>query len=67
MHYVTQRMCATPGGFKRPAPRIGQHSRELLQPLVGAAEYDALVARGAIVEDSLPASPREPVADLSAV
>jgi formyl-CoA transferase len=70
MHNVTPRMSVTPGAFHRPAPRIGQHSRELLQPLVGPAAYDALVASGAIVEDRLPAatqSPREPVTDLSAV
>jgi formyl-CoA transferase len=67
MHNVTPRMSVTPGGFTRPAPRIGQHSRELLQPLVGAAEYVALVACGAILEDSAPVSPRVPVADLSAV
>jgi formyl-CoA transferase len=69
MHNVTPRLSATPGGFTRPAPRIGQHSRELLQPLVGAAAYGELVALGAIVEDHLPPSPDSsaPVADLSAV
>lgn len=49
MHNVTPRMSVTPGGFRRPAPHIGQHNRELLLPLLGAAEYERLINAGAIV------------------
>ena len=56
MHNVTPRMSGTPGGFRSPAPRIGQHSREILRPLVGATAYRELVEHGAIVEDRLGAA-----------
>jgi crotonobetainyl-CoA:carnitine CoA-transferase CaiB-like acyl-CoA transferase len=71
MHNVTPRLSSTPGGFRLPAPRIGQHSRELLRPLVGDA-YAGLVAHGVIVEDaqdgaSRDGASREPAAGPSAV
>lgn len=50
MHNVTPRMSGTPGGFRRPAPHIGQHNEELLLPLLGAAEYERLLNAGALVE-----------------
>jgi formyl-CoA transferase len=50
MHNIVPRMNGTPGAFRVPAPRIGQHSRELLAPMLGEAEYERLRAQGAIVE-----------------
>jgi crotonobetainyl-CoA:carnitine CoA-transferase CaiB-like acyl-CoA transferase len=39
----------TPGGVRRPAPRLGEHSREILREHgYGAAEIEALVAAGAV-------------------
>jgi formyl-CoA transferase len=67
MHNVTPRFSATPGGFTRPAPRIGQHSRAVIQPLIGDSAYDELVAAGAVVEDKSSDPSRKPVADVSAV
>lgn len=51
MHNVTPRLTGTPGGFRQPAPRIGQHSRDYLLPLLGEAEYQRLVECGAVLED----------------
>jgi crotonobetainyl-CoA:carnitine CoA-transferase CaiB-like acyl-CoA transferase len=48
MHNVLPRMSGTPGGFHRQAPDIGQHNRELLAPLLSAADYDRFVAEGVI-------------------
>ncbi|MEF7613386.1 CoA transferase [Aquincola sp. MAHUQ-54] len=61
MHNVTPRMSTTPGGFRRPAPAIGEHNRELLLPLLGAAEYDRLLTAGAIVEARRPPAPAHPL------
>jgi crotonobetainyl-CoA:carnitine CoA-transferase CaiB-like acyl-CoA transferase len=39
----------TPGEMKRPAPLLGQHTREVLGGLgYSAAEIDALVKEGAV-------------------
>ena len=51
MHNITPRLSGTPGGFRVPAPRIGQHSRELLEPLLGDTAYRSLVAEGAVIQD----------------
>ncbi len=48
MHNVVPRLSRTPGGFRRPAPRKGQHSREVLEPLLGAEEYQRLVTAGLV-------------------
>lgn len=32
-HNIVPRLSGTPGGFKRPAPRIGQHTQEILAEL----------------------------------
>jgi crotonobetainyl-CoA:carnitine CoA-transferase CaiB-like acyl-CoA transferase len=43
----------TPGGVARPAPLLGQHSREVLAEYGwSTAEADALIASGAVREDS---------------
>jgi crotonobetainyl-CoA:carnitine CoA-transferase CaiB-like acyl-CoA transferase len=43
----------TPGLIRRAAPRLGEHSREVLRELVGLsdAEIDRLTACGALSED----------------
>ncbi len=53
VHNITPRRSDTPGGFRRPAPAIGEHARELLEPLVGAPEYERLRTAGVIVEPSV--------------
>ena len=47
-HGVVPRMSGTPGALKSAAPRVGEHNEALLKPLLGAAEYDKLVAAGVI-------------------
>ncbi|MEX0847818.1 MAG: CoA transferase [Ilumatobacteraceae bacterium] len=43
------RMSATPPSVRRPAPRLGEHGREVLTEVgLGEAEIDALVAGGAL-------------------
>jgi formyl-CoA transferase len=49
MHNVVPRLSATPGGFRFPAPLKGEHSAEILAPLIDAAAYRELVAEGVIV------------------
>ena len=33
MHNVVPRLSASPGGFRRPAPQLGEHTREILSEL----------------------------------
>ncbi|MBS0542093.1 MAG: CoA transferase, partial [Proteobacteria bacterium] len=47
-HSVVPRMSGTPGALKSAAPRVGEHNEALLKPLLGADEYDRLVAAGTI-------------------
>ena len=43
-------LSATPGGVRRPAPLLGEHTRDVLREVGYAeAEIDALVASGALV------------------
>ena len=49
MHNIVPRLSATPGHFRRPAPFIGQHNRDILLPIVGKVHYDELVAQGVVV------------------
>jgi len=52
MHHVVPRLMGTPGTIRTPAPRLGQHNRELLGELgVDAAGYDALREAGAFFEE----------------
>jgi crotonobetainyl-CoA:carnitine CoA-transferase CaiB-like acyl-CoA transferase len=44
MHGAVPRFSATPGIFARPAPALGEHSREILAPLLGAERFAALLA-----------------------
>jgi formyl-CoA transferase len=51
MHGEVPRLSATPGILRNPAPRLGEHSRTVLAPLLGEAEYARLVAAGVILEE----------------
>jgi formyl-CoA transferase len=51
MHHVVPRLLATPGSIRTPAPRLGQHNRELLTELgIGNVEYEKLLSSGIAVE-----------------
>ena len=52
MHHVVPRLFGTPGTIRTPAPRLGQHNRELLREVgVDAKRYEAMLARGAVAEE----------------
>ena len=52
MHHVVPRLAGTPGAVRTPAPKLGQHNRELLGEVgVDAARYDALLRAGAVYEE----------------
>ncbi len=49
MHNITPRLSRTPGAVRRVAPRIGEHTAELLREAgVREAEMEAMSSRGAI-------------------
>ena len=48
MHHVVPRLLGTPGSIRSPAPRLGQHNREVLG--VSEAEYRQLLDKGIIHE-----------------
>jgi crotonobetainyl-CoA:carnitine CoA-transferase CaiB-like acyl-CoA transferase len=51
MHHVVPRLDETPGSIRSPAPKLGQHNRELLAETgVDDAAYEALKAAGTAVE-----------------
>lgn len=50
VHNVVARLSATPGGFTRPAPKKGEHSREILAPLLGESALDELIGCGAVID-----------------
>jgi formyl-CoA transferase len=65
MHHVVPRLSGTPGAVRTPAPRLGQHNRELLAQLgVDAARYDALMKAGAVYEEGT--TPPAPAAEADA-
>jgi crotonobetainyl-CoA:carnitine CoA-transferase CaiB-like acyl-CoA transferase len=50
MHAVSSRLSGTPGAIRAAAPRLGQHSREILRAQgFEASEIDAAVATGLVV------------------
>ncbi len=56
MHHVVPRLSATPGSIGTPAPRLGQHNREILREVgVDEARYAKLLADGAVIEGAPPA------------
>jgi crotonobetainyl-CoA:carnitine CoA-transferase CaiB-like acyl-CoA transferase len=51
MHNVVPRFSATPGRLRHPAPRLGEHTGELLEPLgCDAAELAALAEAGVLAQ-----------------
>jgi len=49
MHAVLPRLSGTPGGLRRPAPAIGQHTREIFARIGYSDErIDALAQKGVI-------------------
>src|SRR5205823_3620882 len=51
MHHVVPRLSGTPGSIRAPAPRLGQHNRELLLELgFDEKKYNQLVNGGIIAE-----------------
>ena len=56
MHHVVPRLQGTPGSIRTPAPKLGQHNRELLHEAgVDDARYAALLAAGVLYEGEAPA------------
>lgn len=52
MHHVVPRMSATPGSIRTPAPRLGEHNRDLLREVgVDDARYARLLGSGAIAAE----------------
>jgi crotonobetainyl-CoA:carnitine CoA-transferase CaiB-like acyl-CoA transferase len=52
MHHVVPRLEGTPGSIRTPAPRLGEHNRELLAEVgVGARDYEGLLARHVVYEE----------------
>ena len=50
VHNIVPRLLGTPGSFRMPAPQMGQHSAEVLEPFMEAGAYRRLVEQGIIVE-----------------
>ena len=51
MHHVVPRLGGTPGAIRAPAPRLGEHNREVLARAgVDEARYAGLVAAGVVHE-----------------
>ena len=49
MHHVVPRLAGTPGAIRAPAPRLGQHSRELLAEIgIEGQAFDALAEAGVV-------------------
>jgi len=64
MHHVVPRLQGTPGSIREPAPRLGQHNREILAEAgVDAREYDALLKEGVVYEGSTPSRDSTPSQD----
>jgi formyl-CoA transferase len=58
MHHVVPRLAATPGTIRTPAPKLGQHNRELLRELgVDEARYRELLAAKVVFEEGPGAGP----------
>jgi crotonobetainyl-CoA:carnitine CoA-transferase CaiB-like acyl-CoA transferase len=49
MHNVIPRLSETPGGFRLPAPELGEHTEALLEEQgIDAAYLAALIKRGVV-------------------
>jgi formyl-CoA transferase len=52
MHHVVPRLEGTPGSIRTPAPKLGQHNRELLAGLgIDAERYAAMLEEGVVLEE----------------
>ena len=59
MHHVVPRLGSTPGSIRTPAPRLGQHNRELLAEAgVDEHRYRELLEAGAVYEEGMAAPSR---------
>jgi crotonobetainyl-CoA:carnitine CoA-transferase CaiB-like acyl-CoA transferase len=59
MHHVVPRLEGTPGSIRTPAPRLGQHNRELLAEAgVDENRYRELLEAGAVYEEGTAAPSR---------
>jgi crotonobetainyl-CoA:carnitine CoA-transferase CaiB-like acyl-CoA transferase len=52
MHNVIPRLSATPGRIRRPAPTLGQHTREMLAAIGYSAEQIAALAADGVIKES---------------
>src|SRR5688572_7730164 len=60
MHAVVPRLSRTPGAIRAPAPRLGEHNREVLAAIgVDEPRYASLVAEGVVVEGERPGASDE--------
>jgi crotonobetainyl-CoA:carnitine CoA-transferase CaiB-like acyl-CoA transferase len=60
MHAVVPRLSRTPGAIRSPAPRLGEHNREVLAEVgVDDARYAKLLDEGVVVEGERPGSAAE--------
>jgi formyl-CoA transferase len=60
MHHVVPRLMGTPGSIRTPAPKLGQHNRELLAEVgVDDGKYDELVRTGVAYEPGSAATDSE--------
>jgi crotonobetainyl-CoA:carnitine CoA-transferase CaiB-like acyl-CoA transferase len=51
MHAIPVRLSETPGSIRTPAPRLGQHSRDILTEAgLSREEIDAALASGLVKE-----------------
>jgi len=49
MHGMVPRLSVTPGILARPAPKLGDHNKEILGAALGAARYESLRAAKVIL------------------
>jgi len=61
MHHVVPRLEGTPGSIRTPAPKLGQHNRELLREAgIDEASYARLLSGGVVYEgEAAPAAEDE--------
>ncbi len=60
MHHVVPRLSGTPASIRTPAPRLGEHNRQLLGELgIGEAAYARLLASGVACEGGASAKEEE--------
>ena len=53
MHHVVPRLSGTPGSIRTPAPRLGEHSEEILKSLgLKGTEIKSLRAKGVVAGET---------------